>query len=422
MRALRPRPSVTGPTFKSMASDHAPENRAILHVDMDAFYASVEIMDNPELAGKAVIVGGTPEGRGVVAAASYESRRFGVHSAMSAYRAKKLCPHGIFVKPRMRRYAELSRDIRAVLAAFTPMIEPISLDEAFLDVTASRALFGSAEAIGRAIKARIRDEIGLVASVGVAPNKFLAKLGSYLEKPDGFVVITQEEAAERLAGLPVGRLWGVGKVSQRMLAKQGVHAIGDLTAMPFEDLEKRLGSQARRLRALALGLDDRPVVSNWDAKSLSAETTFSEDIDDPERLRAVVDGLAEKVARRVRNSGYRAHTIGLKARYADFTTVTRARTLKEPASETPTIRDAARELLEEKLGRRGRALRLLGVAAFSLVREDATPLQLFEDKRVVRDRKLDGAMDSLQDRFGNDVIHRGRGRHKEKEEDTYGRD
>ncbi|HXS09593.1 MAG TPA: DNA polymerase IV, partial [Candidatus Krumholzibacteria bacterium] len=184
------------------------KERAIIHVDMDAFYASVEVMDNPALAGKPVIVGGTPETRGVVAAASYEARTFGVHSAMSSYRAHKLCPHGVFILPRMSRYVEISHDIHRVFEAFTPLIEPISIDEAFLDVTGSQTLFGSPPEIGRAIKRRIRDEIGLVASIGVAPNKFLAKLASDLEKPDGFVVLTAEDAEARLAPLPVSRLWG----------------------------------------------------------------------------------------------------------------------------------------------------------------------------------------------------------------------
>jgi DNA polymerase-4 len=331
---------------------------------------------------------------------------------MSAARAKKLCPHGVFISPRMSRYAELSRQIRGIFLEYTPLVEPISLDEAFLDVTGSRALFGEAEAIGRAIKRRIREEVGLVASVGVAPNKYLAKLASDLEKPDGFVVIGQDEAPARLAPLPVGRLWGIGKVSQRKLERLGVHTIGDLLRVPADALESTLGVHARRLRALALGLDSRPVVAEWDPKSLSAETTFATDIDDPDELRDVVDSLAAKVARRVRRGGYLAHTIQLKARYADFTTVTRAQTLGEPTAQTPVIRDAARVLLEEKLERRGRALRLLGVGVSHIVRAAETPAPLFEDDRSRRNRTLDDAMDSLEDRFGSGVIRRGKRRRR----------
>jgi DNA polymerase-4 len=386
--------------------------RGIIHVDMDAFYASVEVMDNPDLEGKAVIVGGTPEGRGVVAAASYESRKFGVHSAMSAARAKRLCPHAVFIHPRMSRYAELSRQIRDIFCAYTPLVEPISLDEAFLDVTGSRALFGSPEDIGRAIKRRIREEVGLVASVGIAPNKYLAKLASDLEKPDGFVVIRQEEAQERLAPLPVGRLWGIGKVSQKKLSSMGIETIGDLLRMPMDALEGHFGVHARRLKGLGMGVDDRRVVPNWDARSLSAETTFAKDIGDAEELRDIVDSLADKVARRIRKGGYLAYTIQLKARYADFTTVTRAHTVGEATAQTPVIRDAARLLLEEKLGRNGRALRLLGVGASHIVRIEEAPALLFEDDASRKNRTLDDAMDSLQDRFGTGAIHRGKGRRR----------
>jgi DNA polymerase-4 len=381
--------------------------RGIIHVDMDAFYASVEVLDNPELAGLAVIVGGTPEGRGVVSAASYEAREFGVHSAMSAYRAKRLCPHGIFITPRMSRYVEVSREIRAIFEEFTPLIEPLSIDEAFLDVTGSERLLGTPVEIGRAIKQRIRDELGLVASVGVAPNKFLAKLASDLDKPDGFVVITQEEAKERLAPLPVGRLWGVGKVSQRALAKVGIHTIGDITRMSSEQLEKLVRSWGARLKQLALGIDSRSVVRGHDAKSISAEWTFDRDIGDADTLRDHLDRLVERTARRVRKSGLLGYTIQLKARYADFTTVTRAITIQEPTAQTRVIRDAARELLESRLGRRGRALRLLGVGVSHFVRREEQPETLFKDPTDEKNEAVDDVVDRLQDRFGSDAIHRG---------------
>ncbi len=390
----------------------APE-RAILHVDMDAFYASVEIMDDPSLAGKPVIVGGSVESRGVVSAASYEARKFGVHSAMSAARAHKLCPNGVFITPRMSRYAELSRRIQAIFHDYTPLVEPISLDEAFLDVTASRALFGSGEDIARAIKRRIRKEIGLVASVGVAPNKYLAKLASDLEKPDGFVVITQEEAEARLAPLPVWRLWGVGKVTEAALAKAGIAVVGDLVRMSDARLEAIAGSYAPRLKQLARGIDDRPVVPGADAKSIGAENTFARDIAGADALRAELDLLSERVATRARAEGMAGHTVNLKARYADFTTVTRAATLPECTFDSVIIRDAARELLEKKLDRRGRALRLLGVSLSNLVHAGELTSDLFAQTPAVkreattRNRTLDAVMDRLKERFGSGVVGRG---------------
>ena len=384
--------------------------RAILHVDMDAFYASVEVMDNPSLAGKPVIVGGSAESRGVVTAASYEARVFGVHSAMSSARAHRLCPHGIFIEPRMSRYAEISHDIRRILDAFTPLVEPISIDEAFLDVTGSQALFGSAPDIGRAIKRRIRDEVRLVASVGVAPNKYLAKLASDLEKPDGFVVITQEEAEARLAPLPVWRLWGVGKKTEESFANAGLRTIADVTRAPDALLERLVGSYAPRLKMLARGIDDRPVVPDADAKSIGAENTFARDIADAQALRAELDLLSERVARRARADGMAGFTVNLKARYADFTTVTRAKTLSRATSDSVAIRDAARELLEKRLGREGRALRLLGVSLSNLTHAEETSRDLFDSNARTnssRNRTLDAVMDALRERFGASAVSRG---------------
>ena len=379
---------------------------------MDAFYASVEVMDNPALAGRPVIVGGTPEGRGVVSAASYEARKFGVHSAMSAWRATKLCPDGVFVRPRMSRYVELSHQIRAIFRDYTPLVEPISLDEAFLDVTGSRRLFGSAVEIGREIKRRICDELTLVASVGVAPNKYLAKLASDLDKPDGFVVVTRENVEELLADLPVRRLWGVGKQTEKLLARKGIHTIRDITTTPTEELEARLGVLALRLKNLALGVDHRPVVADWEAKSISNERTFAEDIGDAAELREIIDVLSEMVARRLRQSGLLALTVQIKARYSDFTTLTRSVTLGEATEQTLVIRDAARDLLEERLGRRGRPLRLIGVGVSNFVHPEDEPGDLFTNDNHAKNLKVDHILDDLQDRFGGDVIHRGRGRRK----------
>ncbi|HXV15007.1 MAG TPA: DNA polymerase IV [Candidatus Krumholzibacteria bacterium] len=391
-------------------SEATAKARAIIHVDMDAFYASVEVMDDPALAGRPVIVGGTRESRGVVSAASYQARVFGVRSAMSTARAERLCPHGVFIAPRMDRYAEISHDIRLILDAYTPLVEPISIDEAFLDVTGSQALFGTGPEIGRAIKRRIRDEIGLVASVGVAPNKYLAKLASDLEKPDGFVVITQEEAEARLAPLPVWRLWGVGKKTEEAFAKAGLRTIADVTRAPDALLEQLTGSYAPRLKQLARGIDDRPVVPDADAKSIGAENTFARDIADGGALRAELDALSERVARRARADDVVGFTVNLKARYADFTTVTRAKTLPDATADSVVIRDVARDLLEKKLDRQGRALRLLGVSLSNLARAEETSLDLFESNLrapATRNRTLDAVMDSLRARFGSSAVRRG---------------
>ncbi len=382
-------------------------HRAILHIDMDAFYASIEILENPELRDKPVIVGGTPDGRGVVAAASYAVRKYGVHSAMSSYQARKLCPHAIFLAPRMGHYVTYSKRVFAIFREYTPLVEPISIDEAFLDVTSSRRLFGRASEIGTTIKARIRDETGLTASVGVAENKFLAKLASDLEKPDGFVVIQPGKGEARLACLPVGKLWGVGKVSQKHLASHGVHRVRDLLAMPAERLESIVGSYARRLRDLARGIDDRPVVVGEESKSIGAETTFAEDIEDDGELRRWLDGLATGVAKRLRKEGFRAHTVHIKARYPDFTTVTRAVTLPASTAATQVIIGAARRLLESRLGREGRPLRLLGVSVSTLVRPAEGEPELFPDRTREQEERVDHLLDDLQARFGPKSIWRG---------------
>ena len=270
----------------------------ILHVDMDAFYASVEERENPRLAGRPVIVGGTPEQRGVVAAANYEARRFGVHSAMSSATARRLCPQAVVLPPRIQYYAEVSRQIHAIFERYTPLVEPLSLDEAFLDVTGSEHLFGTAESIGGRIKEDIRAELRLVASVGVAPNKFLAKIASDVNKPDGFVVVPPESVQQFLDPLPVGRLWGVGRVTGHTFQQLGVDTIGQLRTLSLAALEQLAGRVGVRLWNLARGVDDRKVVPDREAKSISHETTFAADLTDPETLRAWLLELTEQVARR----------------------------------------------------------------------------------------------------------------------------
>jgi DNA polymerase IV len=386
--------------------DTPAEERAIIHVDMDAFYASVEVLDDPSLAGRPVVVGGTPEGRGVVAAASYEARRHGVRSATPAVRAVRLCPQAVFLKPRMDRYVDVSERILALFGQYTPLVEPLSIDEAFLDVTACRRLFGSAESIGRDIKRRIAAEIGLPASVGVAPNKFLAKLASDLEKPDGFVVMTAADAPARLAPLPVNRLWGVGRVTEQMLAGLGVHTIADLLAADPESLRALLGEQAGQLRRLAVGRDDRPVVTGREVQSIGNETTFAEDITDEVLLLEILDQLAEKVAWRLRRGGLAGRTVTLKARFSDFSTLTRSVTLPRPTHSTLRIRETARDLLTRRLGRRSRSLRLIGITVSQLVEVGTGQSELFSDQAATREQDLDHVMDRVNARFGK-VLRRG---------------
>ena len=372
----------------------------ILHVDMDAFYASVEVLDDPALRGRPVIVGGTPEGRGVVSAASYEARKFGVHSAMSAVRARQLCPDGVFLPGRMDRYAEISGRIFALFEEVTPLVEPLSIDEAFLDVTGCRRLFGSPSRIGRALKERIAKEVGLVASVGVAANKFLAKLASDLEKPDGFVVISQEEAPALLAELPVQRLWGVGQVLQAELNAFGIVKVKDLLAVPMPRLVEQFGDRVRHLLELAAGRDDRKVVPGCRAKSIGNETTFAEDISDPDHLLGVLNHLADKVSRRLRNQGFVARTLTLKYRFPDFTTHTRAATLTEGTDSGTLLRSTARKLFRDHPGRTGRPLRLIGITASNLSSPSLYQPELVPDAGKEQDSRVDQVLDQVHGRFG----------------------
>ncbi len=377
--------------------------RAILHVDMDAFFASVEVLDNPSLRGKPVIVGGSAEERGVVSAASYEARKYGVHSAMSAVSARRLCPAGVFLPVRMKRYAEVSEQIFAVFESFTDLVEGLSIDEAFLDVTGSQRLFGPAEQIGREIKRRVREEIGLICSVGLAGNKFLAKVASDLEKPDGFVIVRHGEEAAFMAPLPVRRIWGVGKVSAKRLADVGIKRVADLLEYPVEALASLVGSGAEHLLELARGVDERPVETGGGQKSIGAERTFAADISDADELRSVLDGLVERVARELRAAGLVARTVNIKARYPDFATVTRARTLPRGFASTRQIRDAARELLRTRLNREERPLRLLGISLSNLEKEEGSLQQteLFEEAGDARRENLERAIDGIKEDFGD---------------------
>ena len=379
----------------------------ILHCDMDAFYASVEEREQPELVGKPVIVGGTPEKRGVVSAANYVARKFGVHSAMPAATAHRLCPHGIFLPPRISFYAEVSRQIREIFERFTPLVEPISLDEAFLDVTGSEHLFGSAAEIGRKIKQVVREETKLVVSVGVAPNKFLAKIASDLEKPDGFVVVEAEKVQEFLDPLPVERLWGVGKQSSKVFQRLGIRTIAQLRQWPIETLKNRFGSPGEHLWQLARGIDDRSVVSEREAKSISHETTFEQNIDDEEVLAAWLLDLTEQVGWRLRRHGLRGRTVHLKVRFADFSLITRSQTLPEPTNITQELWQAAEDMLRHRLPKNHLPVRLVGMGVSGF---DETGLRqglLFDEETRQKQAGVDAVADQIRERFGTAALRRG---------------
>ena len=384
------------------------ENRQIIHVDMDAYYASIEQLDNPDLVGKAVIVGGDPKKRGVVSAASYEARKFGVHSAMPMSQAIRLCPDAIVLPVRMKRYAEFSQQIHAIFRQFTPQIEPISLDEAFLDVTGSIQLFGSAEKIGRAIKDQIKEQLGLVASVGIAPNKFLAKLASDLNKPDGFVIITEENKQQILDPLPVSRIWGVGKVTEKALKFKGIHTIEQLRRAQPEILRSILGDQTPHMLRLAQGVDNREVESDREAKSISSEQTFATDITDKDILIDVLVNQVEDVGQRLRLNDLEAKTITLKLRYDDFHTITRSSTFDHPTNITKILWQEAEQVFLKWHKKSAGALRLLGFGVSGLLKAGSGQHQLFTEPEVEKQKRLDEAFDKIRNKFGHDALRRGK--------------
>lgn len=381
----------------------------ILHVDMDAFYASVEERDHPELVGKPVIVGGTPQGRGVVAAANYAVRKFGVHSAMPTSTALRLCPHAILIPPRLGYYAEVSEQIREILFRYSPLVEPLSLDEAFVDVTGSESLFGPSAEIGRRIKREIRESVRLVASVGVAPNMFLAKIASDLEKPDGFVVVDPAGVQAFLDPLPVGRLWGVGRVTGVALEQLGIRTIGDVRQMALETLRQHFGKTGEHLWQLAQGNDARQVVADREAKSISHETTFAVDIDDREVLRAWLVELAEQVGWRMRRQDRWGRTVQLKLRFADFHTITRAKTLPAPMNLTDEIWRTAAKLMDDALSNSRQSVRLLGVGVSGFEEPRHVQKTLFADEEREKQVHLDQAADLIRARFGASLLQRGSG-------------
>jgi DNA polymerase-4 len=382
-------------------------SRRVVHIDMDAFYAAVEQLDHPEYRGRPVVVGADPKGgkgRGVVSTASYEARPFGVHSAMPISQAYRLCPHAVFLPVRMGRYHEISARIFAIFQRYTDVVEPLSIDEAFLEVTGSTRLFGPVEAIAQRIKQDIARDEGLVASVGVAPNKFLAKLASDLSKPDGFLVLHEADVEAFLRDLPVSRLWGAGKQTTRQLEAVGLHTIGQVAQWPQAQLSERFGSLGIHLWELAHGIDDRQVTPYRDPKSIGAETTFGADTDDPEMLRRTLLELAEKVGQRLRAEGFMATKVTLKYRDADFVTLTRTQSLAEPTAVALDLYHVASKLFNQLPGAR-RKVRLLGIAASELTSLAQHQLSLFADTRHKR-LQAERAEDAIKARFGPQAITR----------------
>ncbi|MEG1412409.1 MAG: DNA polymerase IV [Acidaminococcaceae bacterium] len=376
--------------------------RWIMHVDMDAFFASVEQLDHPEYRGQPLIVGGQSP-RGVVSTCSYEARRFGVHSAMSMVEAHRLCPDGIFVCGRMWRYVELSRQVMQIFTEFSPCVEQLSIDEAFLDLTGMEHLVPDITQLGVRLKERIKTQTGLTASAGLAPNKFLAKLASDLRKPDGLVLITAEEAQSFIAPLPVRKIFGIGKMAERGLAQLGISTIGELAACEVRYLQSIFGKNAEQVHLLAQGLDTRPVENLREAKSIGKETTFAEDLRTEVSRRDALLDLCEQVGWRVRNAGVAGHTVTLKVKYASFKVLTRSVT-----TETPVSLDEQLFALIMTLAtavKWSEPVRLLGVTLAKLEPEGAAPLLEFAEDTKRKQRAA--AIDALKNKFGEKIIKRG---------------
>lgn len=419
--------------------------RWIMHVDMDAFFASIEQLDHPEYKGHPVIVGGLSS-RGVVATCSYEARKFGVHSAMPISRAKKLCPDGIYVYPRMDRYKEVSHQIFSVMKEFTPHIEPLSIDEAFLEVSGMSTMYSGPKALGRAIKDRVFEETGLIISAGLAPNKFLAKLASDLDKPDGLVVIPYGREKEILAPLPIKRIWGVGPRTEKILKTGGFHLMRHIQALPDESsLIPLVGNQARRIWELANGIDDRPVETDRKIQSIGAEETYEEDLTDGSAIELEFRYFANRLSKRLRKRNLLGHTVSIKVRYDDFTTVSRQKRLDTPSDHEHVFFETAlllwNKLMQDKTSKKpkGKAkeleslgattkvqakaftyssegtrwidppgpIRLLGLTVSGL--DEEVPMQdsLFESPKYETENKLAGVLDSLESKFGETAVMSG---------------
>ena len=381
--------------------DSETKPRAIIHLDMDAFYPSVEVLDNPALKGLPVIVGGGRE-RGVVSSASYEARRFGVHSAQPMATAMRRCPKGIFLPVRMERYREVSRAVFEIFHQFTPLVEPLSIDEAFLDVTGSERLLGRSEEIARKIKETVHAVTGLRVSAGVAQSKFVAKIASDIDKPDGLTLVVPGKVREFLDPLPIEKMWGVGRVTRAALGRLNIRTFRDLRSVPLKILEKKFGKHGLKMHNLSMGMDDRDVVPHQDIKSMGHEQTYMEDITECGEARKQLLGLSNKVARRMRKGGISGKTIVLKVKYSDFVQITRSVTLKNPTDDGFVIYEAICRLLEKtEVGTR--PVRLLGVSLSQLdFPTTGKQLSLFNLSHGDQKRKqLNKALDSLHEKHGD---------------------
>ena len=354
------------------------KGRKIIHVDMDAFYASVEQRDNPSLKGKPVVVGGSPQSRGVVASCSYEARKFGIRSAISCAQAARLCPQAVFVSPDFSKYSAASRTIREIFHEFTDLVEPLSLDEAYLDVTENKINEPIASKIAKRIRELIKERLNLTASAGVGPNKFIAKLASDFRKPDGLVIVPPDKVMEFVDRLPVERLWGVGPATAKRLHEAGFKTTADIRAVSKEKIEGLLGSIGPFLHDLSHGIDHRVVDPSMESKSIGSETTFDRDISDPDRLSVILRELAEDIVKHLKKEQRPAKTITLKLRYEDFSTITRSKTLSRYTDDVEIITSTAEKLLRENTDIGSRSARLIGISVSKLWNE-SEPEQLWLD-------------------------------------------
>lgn len=384
--------------------DKQRQSKQIIHLDIDAFYPSVEVLDNPSLKGKPVIVGGSRE-RGVVASASYEARKFGVHSAQPIAKAIRLCPHGIFLPFRMSRYKEVSEKVFEIFLRFTPLVEPLSIDEAFLDVTGSTRLFGQPEDIAKKIKQMIFAETGLTISAGIAPSKFVAKIASDIDKPDGLTVVHPDGVRNFLDPLPVKKMWGVGKISQQILSQLNIHTFKDLRQTPVKILEKKFGKQGAKIHLLAMGIDDRDVIPDHNIKSIGHELTFSQDIIYLDVAQKELLALSNKVARRMRHKKVKGRTITLKVKYSDFVQITRSATLSKSTDDGSEIYSIACRLLKDTEITK-KPIRLLGVSLSQLsFLRIGTQLCLFDqDPSSQKRERLKIVLDSLYEKYGDKSV------------------